>query len=165
MNGYLICILVIIVIGFLVEAAVSLLNLRALDPALPAEFSGVFDPERYTRSQEYTRATTRLALVRDAVTTVLTVTFLLLGGFNRADAIARSFGLGSIATGKYVDVLLPLLGDRLLFPRSFAGIGDMSRGSLMLRAAQSGVELEYATLDAPRHGGRKASATAPVGAA
>ena len=73
--------------------------------------------------------------------------------------------LGSIATGKYVDVLLPILGDRLVFPRSFAGIGDMSRGSLMLRAAQSGVELEYATLDAPRHGARRAAAIAPVGAA
>jgi hypothetical protein len=66
--------------------------------------------------------------------------------------------LGSVATGKYVDLLLPILGDRLVFPRAFAGIGDMSRGSLMLRAAQSGVELEYATLDAPRHGPRKAPA-------
>jgi hypothetical protein len=59
--------------------------------------------------------------------------------------------LGSVATGKYVDVLRPLLGDRLLFPRVFAGIGDMSRGSLMLKAAAAGQELEYATLDAPRH--------------
>ncbi|HVT45035.1 MAG TPA: hypothetical protein VMT00_11635 [Thermoanaerobaculia bacterium] len=59
--------------------------------------------------------------------------------------------LGSVATGKYVDVLRPILGDRLLFPRSFAGLGDMSRGSLMLRAAASGEELAYATLDAPRH--------------
>lgn len=59
--------------------------------------------------------------------------------------------LGSIATGKYVDVLLPIFGRRLLFPRVFAGIGDMSRGALMLRAAASGKELEYVTLDAPRH--------------
>ena len=59
--------------------------------------------------------------------------------------------LGSIATGKYVDVLWPIFGDRLLFPRSFVGIGDMSRGSMMLRAAASGEELEYATLDIERH--------------
>jgi hypothetical protein len=59
--------------------------------------------------------------------------------------------LGSVATGKYVDVLHPILGGQLLFPRLFAGIGDMSRGALMLRAAASGVELEYVTLDAPRH--------------
>lgn len=59
--------------------------------------------------------------------------------------------LGSVATGKYVDLLWPLFGDRLRFPRRFAGIGDMSRGAMMLRAAQSGEELEYVTLDVDRH--------------
>ena len=51
--------------------------------------------------------------------------------------------LGSVATGKYVDVLLDLLGDRLLFPVDFVGRGDMSRGALLLRAARDGRELEY----------------------
>jgi len=59
--------------------------------------------------------------------------------------------LGSVATGKYVDVLLPILGDKLRFPTLFAGLGDMSRGGLMLRAAREGRELQYTTLDAPRH--------------
>jgi hypothetical protein len=58
--------------------------------------------------------------------------------------------LGSVATGKYVDVLRPVLGDRLRFPAAFAGLGDMARGGLMLRAAREGRELEYVTLDAPR---------------
>lgn len=51
--------------------------------------------------------------------------------------------LGSIATGKYVDVLLEIFGDRLRFPSEFVGRGDMSRGGLMLRAAASGQELDY----------------------
>jgi hypothetical protein len=54
----------------------------------------------------------------------------------------------------YGDVLLPVFGERLLFPRCFAGRGDMSRGALLLRAAKSGEELDYATLDEPRHGRR-----------
>ena len=58
--------------------------------------------------------------------------------------------LGSVATGKYVDVLRPILGDRLRFPAAFAGLGDMARGGLMLRAARAGVELEYVTLEANR---------------
>jgi hypothetical protein len=62
--------------------------------------------------------------------------------------------LGSVATGKYVDLLRPVFGDRLLFPRDFAGMGDMQRGALMLRAVREGKELEYATLDAPRHRAR-----------
>jgi hypothetical protein len=51
--------------------------------------------------------------------------------------------LGSIATGKYVDVLLEMLGSRLLFPADFVGRGDMSRGGLMLRCVASGSELKY----------------------
>jgi hypothetical protein len=51
--------------------------------------------------------------------------------------------LGSIASGKYVEVLLPIFGDRLLFPSSFVGRGDMSRGGLMLRCVDSGIELDY----------------------
>lgn len=51
--------------------------------------------------------------------------------------------LGSIATGKYVDVLLANFGDQLRFPAEFVGRGDMSRGGLMLRCAVDGQELSY----------------------
>jgi hypothetical protein len=51
--------------------------------------------------------------------------------------------LGSVATGKYVDVLLDVVGERLLFPTEFVGRGDMSRGALLLRAAREGSELAY----------------------
>jgi hypothetical protein len=56
--------------------------------------------------------------------------------------------LGSVASGKYVDVLLPILGDRLRYPTAFVGRGDMSRGGLMLRSAANGDELEYGPLTA-----------------
>jgi hypothetical protein len=52
--------------------------------------------------------------------------------------------LGSIASPKYVSVLLGIFGDRLLFPLEFVGRGDMSRGGLMLRCVSSGEELDYA---------------------
>jgi hypothetical protein len=51
--------------------------------------------------------------------------------------------LGSVATGKYVDVLLDVVGERLLFPTDFLGRGDMSRGALLLRAAREDRELAY----------------------
>jgi hypothetical protein len=51
--------------------------------------------------------------------------------------------LGSIATGKYVNVLLASFGDQLRFPADFVGRGDMSRGGLMLRCAVDRQELPY----------------------
>jgi hypothetical protein len=51
--------------------------------------------------------------------------------------------LGSVASGKYVEILLDHIGDRLVFPETFVGRGDMSRGGVMLRAAREGEELTY----------------------
>ncbi len=51
--------------------------------------------------------------------------------------------LGSIATRKYLEPLGRVFGERLLVPRDFIGRGDMSRGSLMLKCAAQGRELEY----------------------
>lgn len=51
--------------------------------------------------------------------------------------------LGSIATGKYVDIFLKHFRDRLRFPADFVGRGDMSRGGLMLRCAADRTELRY----------------------
>ena len=51
--------------------------------------------------------------------------------------------LGSVATGKYVDLLLDAFGNSLVFPSDFVGRGDMSRGALLLRAAANGTELTY----------------------
>ena len=65
--------------------------------------------------------------------------------------------LGSVATPKYVDPLLAIFGERLVFPAEFAGRGDMSRGGLMLRCVRLGVELNYVPiLTAERHGRRPA---------
>ena len=64
--------------------------------------------------------------------------------------------LGSVATGKYVDILLEGLGDRLLFPADFVGRGDMSRGALLLQAARNGVELSYQPVHGAVRRGRRA---------
>ena len=51
--------------------------------------------------------------------------------------------LGSIATPKYVEPLLHIFGERLLFPAEFVGRGDLSRGGLMLRCVETANELAY----------------------
>lgn len=65
--------------------------------------------------------------------------------------------LGSIATGKYVDVLLKGFGTKLVFPGDFVGRGDMSRGGLLLRSAVDRRELNYI----PVHGAVRRGARPP----
>jgi hypothetical protein len=77
------------------------------------------------------------------------------------DQRCRIVLLGSVATSKYVKPLLQVLGDRLVFPADFVGRGDMSRGSLLLRATQQTHELTYAPVSqTPRQGGRPLPAAA-----
>lgn len=51
--------------------------------------------------------------------------------------------LGSLATGKYLDILTPIFSRRLRVPAEFIGRGDMSRGGLLLRCVRESRELEY----------------------
>jgi hypothetical protein len=67
-----------------------------------------------------------------------------------ANALAQALGphgqpvlLGSIATRKYVEVLLASFPQEVLFPAEFVGRGDMSRGGLLLRAVHANQELAY----------------------
>ena len=77
-----------------------------------------------------------------------------------AALLARALGpddqvvlLGSVATDKYVGPLLDVFGDRLSFPATFAGRGDMSRGGLLLRCARAGTPLDCVPVrGAVRHG-------------
>ena len=69
--------------------------------------------------------------------------------------------LGSIATGKYVEILLTTFGYRLRFPAAFVGRGDMSRGGLMLRCAVDGQELSYVPVAGAIVNGKRPPKLAP----
>lgn len=118
MNGYLVFILGVLLLSYLLELVVALLNLRSLTPQLPEEFVGVYDPEQYARSQEYTRVTTRFSLVESTVSIILTVLFILAGGFNLIDGVSRGFGFSSIPTGLLFTGILALLSTTLNLPFS-----------------------------------------------
>lgn len=70
--------------------------------------------------------------------------------------------LGSVASPKYVDVLTAIFGDRLRFPIDFVGRGDMSRGGLLLRHANTGVELDYVPVAGAVLRGKRPPRLAPL---
>ena len=99
MNAYGLIVLGALVGGYLLRVSSSLLNVRALDPNLPAEFSDVYDAERYARSQQYTRVTTRFGLLSATLRLVALLAFWFLSGFEWVDVWARGFGFGAIGSG------------------------------------------------------------------
>ncbi|MBU2473375.1 MAG: M48 family metallopeptidase, partial [Candidatus Omnitrophica bacterium] len=99
MNLYLIAILTILAVNYLFRFLAEILNLRALDPDLPEEFKGYYQPESYRKSQRYLTTNTKFNLVQETVFTLAVVGFILIGGFNLADRIARSLNLNFALTG------------------------------------------------------------------
>jgi hypothetical protein len=65
--------------------------------------------------------------------------------------------LGSVSTGKYTDLLAPIFGDRLVFPRDVLHIGQLARGALFLRHARDREELEYMAVTEIVRAGRRVS--------
>lgn len=118
MNFWLLLILFILFITYIIEFTVSFLNIKALNPNLPKEFETIFNDQEYKKSQSYTRTGTSLSLIESSISTLLTVLFLLLGGFNYIDVWARSFGFGPILTGLLFTGLLGLLSFAVHLPFS-----------------------------------------------
>ena len=118
MNPYLVFIILVITGSYLINLLVIILNLRAMDPQLPEEFRETFDNEKYSQSQNYTRETSRFELISSAITTVITIIFILAGGFNYVDNLARAVGMGSIYTGLIFSGILFILSTILNTPFS-----------------------------------------------
>ncbi|MBW1933794.1 MAG: M48 family peptidase, partial [Deltaproteobacteria bacterium] len=99
MNTYLIVILLILIIRYLLDLVSDWLNVRHVSTELPAEFKGYYDAEKYRQSQNYLRENTRFGICVDTLQTLITIIFVLVGGFNFVDRIAISLGQGPILTG------------------------------------------------------------------
>jgi len=99
MNIYLAVILFILIGEYFFNLIVELLNIKNLKTTLPDEFSGLYDSEKYEKSQRYLKETTRFELFTDTIMTFLTITLILAGGFNFIDRLSRNFGFGEIVTG------------------------------------------------------------------
>ncbi len=99
MNIYLGLILAILIGNYLLRLRVELLNVSFARPQLPEEFKGWYDPRRYQKSQTYLKEKTQFYLISSGATTLIFLVFILGGGFNFVDRLARSFGLESAFTG------------------------------------------------------------------
>jgi STE24 endopeptidase len=115
-NFFLILILIIILGDYILDIVVETLNVRHISTDLPDEFAGYYDAQKYKQSQEYLKETTRFGIIIDSISTPLTIIFILIGGFNIVDTIARNFNQGMILTGLIFAAILMLLSQLLSIP-------------------------------------------------
>jgi STE24 endopeptidase len=105
----------------LVEWAGDVLNLRALVSTPPLGFEGVYEGDRYAKSQTYTRERTRFGFVVSAVGIGTLFLFWFWGGFNSLDLWTRSLSLPEIIRGLVFIGILAFGKDLLSLPFSLYG--------------------------------------------
>jgi STE24 endopeptidase len=119
MNIYLIIILAFLISEYLLNLIVDKLNIRSASGLLPAEFEAVFNKEDYKKSQEYLKANVRFSKIRETVFLIVLIVFILLGGFNLIDILARRFNQGEVITGLIFAGSIGLLASFLGLPFSY----------------------------------------------
>ena len=67
MSIYFIIIIGAIIFEYLLSFIVKILNIKALDPNVPKEFKDIFDQDKYTKAQEYTKTNTRFSSLYDII--------------------------------------------------------------------------------------------------
>ena len=106
MNLFGAIILLTILFKFFIDTFSRWLNLKSLQPEAPYGFRDLYDPEKYARSQEYTKANTRFHFLNSSFSLTVFLIFWFGGGFNWLDQIVRSWGYGPIITGiLYIGIL------------------------------------------------------------
>lgn len=115
---YLLIILAIIIGEYFINFFVEYLNLKNISSQLPDEFVGFYDQEKYKKSQDYLKVTTKFGLIKETIMTAIILFFILLGGFNSVDIFARSFDKGPILTGLIFAGVLMLFSQILSLPFS-----------------------------------------------
>ncbi|MBQ2219637.1 MAG: M48 family peptidase, partial [Elusimicrobia bacterium] len=91
---YLIIIIAFLLVSFTISSISDYLNAKNLKEELPEEFVGYYDEEKYKKSQNYLKDRTKFSFVSSSISLILSIIFILIGGFNYVDLFARSFGFG-----------------------------------------------------------------------
>ena len=118
MSIYFIIIIGIILFEYILSFIVRTLNIRALAPNLPQEFSDTFDKEKYAKSQDYTKTNSKFAYITSTFSLIVGLWFILSGFYNTIDIYARSFGFSELVTGLCFFGLLFIINDLLNLPLS-----------------------------------------------
>lgn len=115
----LLIIIGIIILDFVVEKTLDILNASKFTDPIPSTLQDVLDPEEYEKSQQYKTVNFRFGLLTSTLSLLVLLGFISLGGFAFVDDLARSLFNHPIAVGLAFFGILILASDILSLPFSY----------------------------------------------
>ena len=83
--------IIIIVFDFIFDRVLDFLNASRLSTKLPEAASGIYDEEKYRKSQEYFKVNQRFSQITSTFSFILLLSMVLLGGFGYLDTYLRQY--------------------------------------------------------------------------
>lgn len=111
-------IIVIIVFDYLLERWLNFLNSKQRSHQLPKELEGIYDEEKYKKSIDYDKVSSKFGFVTSTLNFVLILLMLFLGGFALVDNIAAHFTTNPIFKAIIFFGILGLASDIIHTPFS-----------------------------------------------
>ncbi|WP_299443319.1 M48 family metallopeptidase [uncultured Aquimarina sp.] len=109
----------IIIIVFLIDSLLDILNARHYNNNIPEELSDVYPEDEYQKSIAYKKANYRFKIVSSSVSLCIMLLFFFLDGFAWVDGIARSFSDNSIVVGLLFFGIIMISSDILSTPSEY----------------------------------------------
>ncbi len=109
----------IIIIVFLIDSLLDILNARHYNDAIPEELSDVYPKEEYKKSIDYKRANYKFKLVSSSISLVIMLLFFFLDGFAWVDTISRSFSNNTVIVGLLFFGIIMIGSDILSTPVAY----------------------------------------------
>ncbi len=117
----LIIIIAIIIFDFVFDRIMDYLNASRWSNKLPDELKGIYDEEKYRKSQDYSRVNMRFGIFTASLSFLLILLMLTLGGFGYLDAFVRQFTTNPIIMALLFFGLLGLASDIISTPFDIYG--------------------------------------------
>ena len=111
-------IILILVLDYILERILNYLNLTHLSSDLPSDLVGIYDPEKYKKSQQYFKANSSFAFITSTISFLAILLMLFLNGFAFVDNLVRQFTTNPILMAIIFFGIIGLVADILTTPFS-----------------------------------------------
>ncbi|PKP35035.1 MAG: peptidase M48 [Bacteroidetes bacterium HGW-Bacteroidetes-17] len=109
-------ILTVIIFNYMLEQFLDFLNSRYWSDKLPDELNGIYDPERYKKSQEYAKAKRKISALLNTLSTLLIIGLFWWKGFVILDDYLRTITENQILLGLMFFGIIGFVADILSLP-------------------------------------------------
>lgn len=115
-NSLLAIILTIIIVEFLIDIVVEIINLKHKNIQLPPKLEGIYDAQKYATSQQYQSEQTKFGFITNSLSFIISILMIAFGGFGALNTYITQFTTQPILLALIFCGILYFINDFITLP-------------------------------------------------